>query len=171
MKQPKEKSRRRETNSLSALDFGQHKKYSDFSSNDKKDDCNIKNNFGSERFYLKGNYDDRVVRIADPKGPSDPFEKEVHEEEYSSKQKEIDVVELSAWNQEVLTVKLVDIEELGVGVFQQDSDLKGFEEPFDVNLSMVIQDEKSLDKKIRVDHIVQGQEADDPVDMQAINQV
>ena len=84
------------------------------------------------------------------------------------------MAELSAWNQKVLTKKSIDIKEVGAGVLQQDPNLQGFEEPTNVNLSMVTQDsrdERMVDKKIGVDHILQGQDADDSVEKQAINQI
>ena len=52
MKPPKEKSSLWKAESLPTLDFGQ-KKYLDFGSNDKKDDCKIESSFGGEQHYLE----------------------------------------------------------------------------------------------------------------------
>ena len=86
IQQYKEKSRLWENNSLLISDFEQ-KKYFDLGSIN-KDDCNIRDYIGVEMDYPKRNCNDQVARAAYPKELSDFFEKEVHVEEYSRKQKE-----------------------------------------------------------------------------------
>ena len=53
MEQLKEKSRRRETNSLSTSNM-EWKKYTGFSRIIKEDDCNIKEDISGEMHYPKG---------------------------------------------------------------------------------------------------------------------
>lgn len=58
------------------------------------------------------------------------------------------------------------------GVLLRDSDLQESEKQTEENQSTVTQDfgdGERLNKEIRVDHILQWQEADDSGDMQAIN--
>jgi len=57
------------------------KKCSDFGSIDKKDDCNIRNDIGSEKHYPERNHNDQVVRTVGTKEQSDSSEKEVHEKD------------------------------------------------------------------------------------------
>ncbi|XP_052203134.1 uncharacterized protein LOC127808599 [Diospyros lotus] len=160
IQEPKEGSKLWENDSLPTLDFGLKKKYSDLGSNDKKDDCIIGNNFGGEKHNLKENCNDQVARAADPKGPTDLFEGEAHVEGHSGKHKENGVVELFAWNQEVPIENSVYIKEVGAGT--------------EINLSRVtldLEEERRWDKEIRVDHILQEQEAEDLVENQSINRI
>lgn len=104
-----------------------------------------------------------MVRIAKPKGPSDPFEKEVHEEEYSNKHKEKGVAGLFACNQETLTKTSANIKEVGA-VNEANKSTK----------TQDSEDERRLDEDIGVGHTLQEQEDDDRNDTQpnlAVNHV